>query len=92
MPYIIISVTTETDYRLRLVYSDGSIVVVDFTPIIQQGGVYSCLSEPEFFSQVSLAQGGRYIQWPNELDFCADSLWFEVHPNNNRFRVAAIHS
>ncbi|GGA31829.1 DUF2442 domain-containing protein [Okeania sp. KiyG1] len=36
-----------------------------------------------FFSQVKLGEGGRYIEWDGEIDFCADALWFEAHPNDN---------
>jgi len=67
------------NYKLRLTYADGETIVVDFTPVIQRGGVFAPLSDPEFFSQASIGEGGRYIQWPGELDFCADALWLEGH-------------
>jgi len=73
------SVVPEPNYQLRLTYADGEIIVVDFTPIIQRGGVFAPLSDPAFFSQVSIGERGRYIQWPGELDFCADALWLEGH-------------
>jgi NAD dependent epimerase/dehydratase family enzyme len=82
-------VTPEPNYRLRLVYSDDRIVVIDFTPIIQQGGVFAVLADFEVFSQVKLGQGGRYIEWLGELDFCADALWLEAHPNDNPLNVTA---
>ncbi len=73
------SVAPEANYKLRLTYSDGETIVVDFTPVIQRGGVFAPLSDPAFFSQVSIGERGRYIQWPGELDFCADALWLEGH-------------
>ena len=73
------SVAPEPNYTLRLTYADGEVIVVDFTPVIQRGGVFAPLSDPEFFSQVSIGERGRYIQWPSELDFCADALWLEGH-------------
>ena len=73
------SVAPEPNYKLRLTYADGETIVVDFTPVIQRGGVFAPLSDPEFFSQVSIGERGRYIQWPGELDFCADALWLEGH-------------
>ena len=30
--------------------------------------------EAGFFSQAAIGKRGRYIQWPGELDFCADAL------------------
>jgi hypothetical protein len=79
MFHTIRSVTPEADYKLCLTYADGETVVVDFTPVIQRGGVFARLGDPTFFSQVSIGERGRYIQWPGELDFCADALWLEGH-------------
>ncbi|MCH7523150.1 MAG: DUF2442 domain-containing protein [Chloroflexi bacterium] len=35
------------------------------------------LANPEFFSKVSVGEDGRFIQWPSEIDFCADALWLK---------------
>ena len=78
------SVAPEPNYKLRLIYSAGETIVVDFTPIIQRGGVFAPLSDPAFFSQVSIGERGRYIQWPGELDFCADALWLEGHTSEGQ--------
>ena len=75
------SVVPEPNYKLRLTYADGETIVVDFTPVIQRGGVFAPLSDPEFFSQVLIGERGRYVQWPGELDFCVDALWLEGHAN-----------
>jgi len=91
MPDFITSVTVENNYKLRLIYSNGDIVVVDFTPIIRQGGVFAPLSNPDIFSQVKLGEGGRYIEWPSGVDFCADALWFEAHPNDNPLNLSAVN-
>jgi hypothetical protein len=64
---------------LRLTYADGGIVTVDFKPLLERGGVFSVLGESDFFSQVSLDEGGRYIEWPGEVDFCADAFWLQAH-------------
>ncbi len=82
MLYIITSITPESNYKLRLIYSNGSEIIVDFQPIINQGGVLAPLSDPELFSQVKLGEGGRYIEWDGGINFCADTLWFEAHPNH----------
>jgi Protein of unknown function (DUF2442) len=85
MLYQIAKITKEDDYKLRLFYTNDSSIVVDFNPIIQQGGVLAKLANPEFFAQVSIGEKGRYIQWPGEIEFCADALWFESHPTSNTF-------
>ena len=40
MPYIITSLTAESNYKLHLIYSNGSEIIVDFQPIINQGGAF----------------------------------------------------
>lgn len=67
----------EPDYKLRLEYSDGDIVVANFKPLIERGGVFAQLQNPEIFSKVTISEDGRYIVWPEEIDFCADALWLE---------------
>ena len=73
------SVTPQAAAHLRLTYADGSMVEIDFAPLIQQGGVYAPLADPAFFVQVSIGAGGRFIEWPGGLDFCADALWRQGH-------------
>ena len=75
--YTIEQVKTLPDFLLELVYNDGCTVVADFKPFIKQGGVFTSLADTQFFNQVKLGERGRYIEWPNELDFCADALRIE---------------
>jgi hypothetical protein len=73
------SATPQAAAHLRLTYADDSTVEIDFAPLIQQGGVYASLADPSFFAQVRIGAGGRFIEWPNGLDFCADALWRQGH-------------
>jgi len=68
-------VHVEPGCHLRLTFAGGSVSVVDFRPLIDRGGVFAALADPKVFSQVALGERGRYIEWPNEVDFCADALW-----------------
>src|ERR1035437_1566638 len=43
-------------------------------------GVFAAFADPAFFVQVSVGERGRSLEWPGEIDFCADALWFETHP------------
>jgi len=67
----------ESGRYVRLTYSTGETVVVDFATITQEGGVFAPLASPAFFKQVTVGERGRYIEWPGGLDFCADALWLE---------------
>ncbi|HET6880508.1 MAG TPA: DUF2442 domain-containing protein [Pirellulales bacterium] len=70
-------VSVRPDRQLLLQYADGEEVLIDFRPVTERGGVFTSLAEPEFFAQVRIGDGGRYIEWPGNLDFCADALWQE---------------
>ena len=72
------NIAIEPDYTLSLTYSNGATIVADFKPLIAQDGVYAALSDPAYFAQVQVGERGRYIQWPGELDFCADALWLDA--------------
>ena len=74
MLHIIRAARAVSDHELELTWQDGTTAIVDFQPIIDQGGVFEPLSDPSLFAQVSVAPDGRYVLWPGELDFCADAL------------------
>jgi len=47
--------------------------------LIGKGGL-AALADPKVFAQVKVGERGRSLEWPGEIDFCADALWFETHP------------
>ena len=73
MLYHLSKVTPINSTQLELLYQDGKCIIVDFKPIIEKGGVFSILADPQVFSKVQLGNRGRYIAW-GEIDFCADSF------------------
>ncbi len=67
-------------YRIQLTYEGHEPFVLDFTSVVQRGGVFTPMSDPGFFEKVRADLDGRYIEWPGEIDFCADALWLQGHP------------
>lgn len=65
-------------YRLKLLFDNKKVKVVDFADVVKNGGYYfKPLQEIEFFKQVSL-DDEKYpssICWPNEADFCPGVLY-----------------
>jgi hypothetical protein len=43
---------------------------------------FAAFADPEFFAQVRVSEDGRSLEWPGDLDFCADALWFKAHPED----------
>jgi len=84
---------TSADYRIKsakadsethhveLVWSTGDHTVADFSRYIGNG-VFGKLSDPEIFKKVSTKHDGHVLTWPGDLDFSADDLWYEAHPED----------
>jgi hypothetical protein len=60
-----------------MTWSDGTVSVVDFGPIILQGGVFTPMADDTFFAHAALGVRGRVLCWPGDIDFCADAM-FEI--------------
>jgi hypothetical protein len=30
---------------------------------------------------LKIGEGGRWLEWPGEIDICADALWYQAHPD-----------
>lgn len=65
-------------YRLKLLFDDEKIKIVDLIDLVKKGGHYfKPLQDVNFFKQVSL-DDDEYpssIRWPNEADICPDVLY-----------------
>ena len=67
------------DYWLELTFADGSRAKLDFRDrIVNRGGVFAPLEDPEFFGRVRVDREIGTIVWPNEVDFCPDVLYSEA--------------
>ncbi len=81
MLYTITHVVAEPDYHVRLTYASGDTIIVDCNPYIERGGIFAPLKDQPFFAQVAVGERGRYIQWPGEIELCADALWLKHAPS-----------
>ncbi len=63
-----------SDRKVWIEYTDGEAGEVDFGPIIARGGLFDTLRDPALFEKVRIGEHGRYIEFPGDVDFCADAL------------------
>ncbi len=68
-------------HTVALTWANGQATVSYFRHLVGKG-VFAAFADPAFFAQVRVGEGGRTLEWPGELDFCADALWFEAHPED----------
>ena len=82
MRYRIVTAVAKSDLTVDLAWSNGKQASVDFKSIIGKGGVLAPLKDASFFSrEMVIAQDGRVLAWPGELEFSADSLIYRAFPD-----------
>lgn len=86
MPLVLENVITRAvadpgTVSVTLTWGNGATTVNYFGHLVGHG-VFTALADPAVFAKVSVGEGGRSLEWPGEIDFCADSLWFETHPED----------
>lgn len=80
--YEIVDAVAHLDHTVTITWSDGVCGTVDFLPIIDRGGWFTPLRDPEYFVATMIRlPGGIGLTWPEEMDFSADGLRREAFPN-----------
>jgi hypothetical protein len=75
VPWKITRLTVLPDYRLEVVFRDGTQGVVDLSdePF---DGVFAPFADSDFFEQATLENGT--IVWPGGLDIAPDAMYHEI--------------
>jgi hypothetical protein len=76
---IVAAVPDPKTYSVTLTWANGETTVNRFDHLVGKG-VLAAVTDPAVFTQVRVGERGRSLEWPGEIDFCADALWFETHP------------
>jgi Protein of unknown function (DUF2442) len=66
MYYDVVSAEYLKDYILKIWFADGKLGIVDFTPYIRKGGVFSKLAELKNFKSFLVNQELGIITWHGE--------------------------
>ena len=78
---IVAAVADPNTHTVALTWANGETTVNGFRHLVGKG-VFTVFDEPAFFAQVRVGERGRSLEWPDDIDFCADALWFETHPED----------
>lgn len=68
------------DFVVEITWEDGEVSVLSLHKTVIKGGIFASLSDPTIFGQLKIGEGGRWLEWPGEVDICADDLWYQAHP------------
>jgi len=69
----IVSFTIIENYTIKIVFTDSTLQIIDFTSVIGIGWMKS-LQELDYFNQVFLNDGGN-LEWPQGQDFNPEALY-----------------
>lgn len=73
----IVSAEPLPGHKLKLRYDDGVEGVVDLSAEAGKG-LFAAWRDPKHFAQVQVVRSGRALEWPGEIDLCADALYLEI--------------
>lgn len=60
-------------YRIRVVFDDGSVQVINFEPVLY-GEMWGPLRDVALFNQVTIDPIAHTLSWPNGADFDPETL------------------
>lgn len=75
----IVSARALEPFRVWLRFSDRSEGVVDLAELVERGGVFDALRDPEVFRSVRVERGFGTIEWPGGIDLDPDVLYARAH-------------
>jgi hypothetical protein len=73
----IIEVRVHDSYRLYVKFSDGAEGEVDLSALAGQG-VFTVWNDSAFFERAQIGSSGRSLDWGNQIDLSADSLYLNL--------------
>ncbi len=76
----VVGVAVVGDYRLRLLFDDGTAGDVDFSSM-EWKGVFEPLRDPNYFATVKVDPEAATIVWPNGADLAPETLYQEARKN-----------
>jgi len=80
IPARIVAARVRDGYTVALEFADGFRGSVDFGESIRSDRVTAALRDPAAFSSVRIGPRGRSLEWPGDIDFCADALRLRARP------------
>lgn len=75
----IIEIQTLSDYLIKLIFDDNSDYIFDLKEYFTVDSVFNSLKDINKFNNVRITDNGRALEFPDELDFCSDSLWMKAN-------------
>jgi hypothetical protein len=79
---LVVGVAVLRPHVMRLLFDDGVVRDVQFTPGEAQGSLLRPLDDPDFFAKVRVDAEAGTVVWPNGLDLAPEVLHGDYEPEN----------
>jgi hypothetical protein len=70
-----IAASYSPEYCVDIEFEDGVRAVLDFSPMIEEGGIFLTLADKAEFARVTIDPIARTLSWPTGVDLCPDVLY-----------------
>ncbi len=78
------------DYTVRVRFEDGVIGEVDLSYLLDNGGVFEPLRDPDYFRRLRADLEAGTIVWPNDADIAPETLYAHAQGAPSRPRSARL--
>lgn len=72
---MLIEATPIADYGVHVRFEDSTSADIDLSYLLDYGGVFEPLRDPEYFRQLRADTEAGTIVWPNEADVAPETLY-----------------
>ena len=72
---LLIEANASEGYRVNVRFEDGLTADVDLSYLLDYGGVFEPLRDPDFFRRLRADAEAGTIVWPNEADIAPETLY-----------------
>ena len=75
MYHDVVKIKCLRNFRLEVTFDDGKTGILDCKPIIEKGGVFSVLKNPDVFNKAKIHKELGVITWNNEIDIAPETAY-----------------
>ena len=72
---LLIEATPAGSYAVHVRFEDSTSAEVDLSYLLDYGGIFEPLRDPEYFRQLKADRDAGTIVWPNEADIAPETLY-----------------
>jgi len=72
---MLIEATAKEGYAVHVRFEDSTSADVDLSYLLDYGGIFKPLRDPEYFRQLTADPDAGTIVWPNQADIAPETLY-----------------